>query len=191
MMNSYIKLIIIFILSFSTILTLGEDVMIREMSRRTMFRPNEEASFEWRLSTRGDGEDFVALVRNGEFTINSCGPFLTRHLLDTSGLNTEGSFTWTLPSSTSRPLGVSEEDAMTMSLESSCVESCPVRNVRARSARIQVMPLSHLITRISLISYITLEHQHSKTNTRKPTLEHRYYSRICFERSRIPRFFSI
>ena len=93
-----IKLIII--LSSTILTTLGEDAMIREISRRTMFRPNEEASFEWRLSTRGDGEDFVALVRNGEFTINSCGPFLTTHLLDTSGLNTEGSFTWTLPSST-------------------------------------------------------------------------------------------
>ena len=66
-----------------------------------------------------------------------------------------------------------------------------VRGVRARSARIQTVALSHFITRISLISYITLEHQHSKTNTRKPTLEHRYYSRMCFERSRIPRFFSI
>ena len=66
-----------------------------------MFRPNEEASFEWRLSTRGDGgEDFVSIVRNGEFTINSCGPFLQTHLLDTSGIHIEGSFTWTLPSST-------------------------------------------------------------------------------------------
>jgi len=96
-MKCFIKLIIVY--SAIILTSSSEDSMIREISsRRTIFLPSEEASFEWRLGTRGDGEDFVGIVRNGEFTIDSCGPFIYTHILDASGLNIEGSFEWTLPS---------------------------------------------------------------------------------------------
>ena len=60
-MKCFIKLIIVY--SAIILTSSSEDSMIREISsRRTIFLPSEEASFEWRLGTRGDGEDFVGIV---------------------------------------------------------------------------------------------------------------------------------